>query len=56
MTTFRYERQRDGSPAMFGRLNHVGVATPSIARAGEHYAALFGKAAVGAPSTCPNRA
>jgi methylmalonyl-CoA/ethylmalonyl-CoA epimerase len=34
---------------MFGRLNHVGVATPSIARAREHYAGLFGTAAVGEP-------
>lgn len=34
---------------MFGRLNHVGVATPSIAGAVEHYAALFGATAVGTP-------
>lgn len=40
---------------MFGRLNHVGVATPSIARAGEHYAALFGEAAVGAPFDLPEQ-
>ncbi|WP_019995575.1 methylmalonyl-CoA epimerase [Aureimonas ureilytica] len=31
---------------MFGRLNHVGVATPSIAKAREHYAGLFGDGAV----------
>ncbi|WP_062013415.1 methylmalonyl-CoA epimerase [Aureimonas sp. AU4] len=32
---------------MFGRLNHVGVATRSIAEARGHYARLFGAAAVG---------
>ena len=32
-----------------GRLNHVGVATPSIARSAELYARLFGAAAVGVP-------
>ena len=36
-----------------GRLNHVGVATPSIARSAEAYAALFGEAAVGAPFDLP---
>ena len=40
---------------MFGRLNHVGVATPSIARAREHYARLFGAAAVGAPFDLPEQ-
>ena len=31
----------------FGRLNHAGVATPSIERSRERYARLFGEAAVG---------
>ena len=40
---------------MFGRLNHVGVATPSIAKAREHYARLFGAAAVGEPFDLPEQ-
>ena len=40
---------------MFGRLNHVGVATPSIADARAHYARLFGEAAVGAPFDLPEQ-
>ncbi|MBM7405397.1 MULTISPECIES: methylmalonyl-CoA epimerase [Sphingomonas] len=32
---------------MLGRLNHVGVATPSIAQSAERYRLLFGDAAVG---------
>ncbi len=40
---------------MFGRLNHVGVATPSIAGACEHYARLFGAAAVGKPFDLPEQ-
>ncbi len=38
---------------MFERLNHVGVATPSVARAREHYARLFGPSAVGASFDLP---
>ncbi len=38
---------------ILGRLNHVGVATPSIARSAEAYAALFGEDAVGAPFELP---
>ena len=36
-----------------GRLNHVGVATPSIARSLEHYRALFGAEPHGAPFDLP---
>ncbi|WP_279482950.1 methylmalonyl-CoA epimerase [Aureimonas sp. SK2] len=39
----------------FGRLNHVGVATSSIARAREHYAKLFGGGAVGEPFDLPEQ-
>ncbi|ALN75535.1 methylmalonyl-CoA epimerase [Aureimonas sp. AU20] len=38
-----------------GRLNHVGVATPSIAQAVEHYAKLFGAAAIGALFDLPEQ-
>ncbi len=38
-----------------GRLNHVGVATPSIAQARDHYARLFGEAAVAAPFDLPEQ-
>ncbi|RIY01380.1 methylmalonyl-CoA epimerase [Aureimonas flava] len=40
---------------MFGRLNHVGVATPSIARDRARYARLFGEAAVGEPLAMPDQ-
>ncbi|WP_182422129.1 methylmalonyl-CoA epimerase [Aureimonas sp. ME7] len=40
---------------MLGRLNHVGLATPSIAHARDRYARLFGEAAVGAPFDLPER-
>ncbi len=40
---------------MFGRLNHVGVATPSIAGAREHYARLFGAACVGEAFDLPEQ-
>jgi methylmalonyl-CoA/ethylmalonyl-CoA epimerase len=36
-----------------GRLNHVGVATPSIARSLEHYRTLFGAEPHGAPFDLP---
>ena len=36
-----------------GRLNHVGVATPSIERAVEAYRTLLGAAAIGAPFDLP---
>lgn len=38
---------------MLGRLNHVGVATPSIEHSAETYRRLFGDAAVGAPFDLP---
>ncbi|MCG7348040.1 methylmalonyl-CoA epimerase [Sphingomonas sp. ACRSK] len=38
---------------MLGRLNHVGVATPSIAQSAERYRLLFGDAAVGEPFDLP---
>ena len=38
-----------------GRLNHVGVATPSIAQARDHYTRLFGEAAVAAPFDLPEQ-
>ena len=37
----------------FGRLNHVGVATPSIAQAVERYRDLLGAAAIGEPFDLP---
>ena len=36
-----------------GRLNHVGIATPSIARAIETYRTLLGAAAIGEPFDLP---
>lgn len=38
---------------MLGRLNHVGVATPSIAQSAERYRLLFGDPAVGEPFDLP---
>lgn len=38
---------------MLGRLNHIGVATGSIAEAAAHYRAMFGDAAVGEPFDLP---
>jgi methylmalonyl-CoA/ethylmalonyl-CoA epimerase len=38
---------------MLGRVNHVGVATPSIEQSAEHYRVLFGDAAVRAPFDLP---
>ena len=38
---------------MLGRLNHVGVATPSIKQSVEQYRLLFGDAAVGEPFDLP---
>nr|WP_317892605.1 methylmalonyl-CoA epimerase [uncultured Sphingomonas sp.] len=38
---------------MLGRLNHVGVATASIAQSAERYRLLFGDAAVGEPFDLP---
>jgi methylmalonyl-CoA/ethylmalonyl-CoA epimerase len=38
-----------------GRLNHVGVATPSIERAVETYRTLLGAAAIGAPFDLPSQ-
>ncbi|MCC2977431.1 methylmalonyl-CoA epimerase [Sphingomonas sp. PL-96] len=38
---------------ILGRLNHVGVATPSIERSAESYRQLLGDAAVGAPFDLP---
>lgn len=40
---------------MLGRLNHVGVATPSIAQSADSYRALFGEAAVGEPFDLPTQ-
>ncbi|WP_062220905.1 methylmalonyl-CoA epimerase [Aureimonas sp. D3] len=40
---------------MFGRLNHVGVATPSIVKSREHYARLFGAACVGEAFDLPEQ-
>ena len=37
----------------FGRLNHVGVATPSIARSIETYRTLLGATAIGEPFDLP---
>ena len=39
--------------APLGRLNHVGVATPSIARSIETYRTLLGATAIGAPFDLP---
>ncbi|WP_028967848.1 methylmalonyl-CoA epimerase [Sphingomonas phyllosphaerae] len=38
---------------MLGRLNHVGIATPSIARAVETYRTLLGADAIGEPFDLP---
>ena len=38
---------------ILGRLNHVGVATPSIARSVEAWRTLLGAAAIGAPFDLP---
>lgn len=38
---------------MLGRLNHVGVATPSIERSVETYRTLLGATAIGAPFDLP---
>nr|WP_209740301.1 methylmalonyl-CoA epimerase [Aureimonas populi] len=38
---------------MFGRLNHVGIAVPSMEEAQERYRALFGAGAVGEPVDLP---
>lgn len=40
---------------MFGRLNHVGVATPSIVKSREHYSWLFGAACVGEAFDLPEQ-
>ena len=39
--------------APLGRLNHIGVATPSIARSIETYRTLLGATAIGAPFDLP---
>ena len=38
-----------------GRLNHVGIATPSIAQAVETYRALLGATVIGEPFLRPER-
>ena len=38
---------------MLGRLNHVGVATPSVERSADTYRTLLGESAVGAPFDLP---
>lgn len=41
------------APIFLGRLNHVGVATPSIARSIETWRTLLGATAIGAPFDLP---
>ncbi|WP_375383339.1 methylmalonyl-CoA epimerase [uncultured Sphingomonas sp.] len=48
MTTFRSE-----TAGTLGRLNHVGIATPSIARSVATYRTLLGATAIGEPFDVP---